>query len=302
MVSRTFRFTAALALAGVLALSACQRSSRPEAPEGVELSREAGARRIVALAPSLAETLFALGLGDRVVGVGDYSTWPPEVAGLPKLGGLLDPSFEEIVALKPDLALILPSQRDLGTKLERLGIGTLIVPSDSLADVERSFSLVADRCGAPEAGRRLTAEWRREMAPQPVPGTPKVLLLVGRSPGRLNELLVAGKGTFLDDLLGRLGGVNAFADAPLAWPQVNLEEVLARAPEAILELRSETVTPEVTAALSRDWQRMPGLPAVKSDRIAVIGGDYTLIPGPRLTLLYRQMREALTAGVPAEGR
>lgn len=293
MGTRAIFLKALLGLAGALALVACQRTHPSDRSDPSDRSRATVAKRIVALAPSLAETLFALGLGERVVGVGDYSVWPPEVAGLPKLGGLLDPSFEEIVALKPDLALILPSQRDLGTKLERLGIATLIVPSDSLADVEKSFSLIAGRCGAPAAGEKLTAEWRREMAPHPLPGAPKVLLVVGRSPGRLNELLIAGKGTFLDDLLVRLGGVNAFADAPLAWPQVNLEEVLARAPEAIIELRTEAPTAEVAALLSRDWQGLPGLPAVKNGRIASIGGAYTLVPGPRLTLLYRQMREAL---------
>jgi iron complex transport system substrate-binding protein len=293
MGTRARFLTVVLGLAGVLAIGACHRTD-PSDPSGrSDRSRAAVAERIVALAPSLAETLFALGLGDRVVGVGDYSVWPPEVAGIPKLGGLLDPSFEEIVALKPDLALILPSQRDLGVKLERLGIATLIVPSDSLTDVEKSFSLIAERCGAPEAGAKLTAEWRREMAPHPLPGAPKVLLVVGRSPGSLNELLIAGKGTFLDDLLVRLGGVNAFADAPMAWPQINLEEVLARAPEAIVELRTEEPAPEVVALLRRDWQSLPGLPAVANGRIVSIGGAYTLIPGPRLTLLYRQMREAL---------
>jgi len=284
----------AVALCGSSLLAGC-RGEAPSRPAAGPVPR-----RLIALAPSLAETLFVLGLGKRVVGVGDYSSWPPEVAGLPRLGGLLDPNFEQIVALKPDLVLVLPSQRDLAGKLGRLGIASLVVPSDSLADVERSFPRIAERCGVPEVGRRLAGQWRRDLAPRPLSlaqgrRPPKVLLVAGRPPGRLTEILIAGPGTFLDDLARRAGGVNALADSPMAWPQVNLEEVLHRAPDVIVELRSEPVTPEVAAALRRDWQRLPGLPAVQAGRISVIGGDYTMIPGPRLPLLYRQLRAAFEA-------
>lgn len=288
------RRAAALAFCAAALLAACRPAAAPAGP--------AAPRRIVALAPSPAETLFALGLGDRVVGVGDYTTWPPAAAGLPKLGGLLDPNFEQIVALRPDLAVVLPSQRDLAAKLGQLGIASLTVPSDTLDDVERSFSLVAERCGVPEAGRRLTAAWRRDLAPAPLPGAPRVLLVVGRSPGRLNELLLAGPGTFLDALLARMGAVNALADSPMAWPQVNLEEVLARVPDAIVELRSEPAAPELADALRHDWRSLPGLPAVRSGRIAVIGGSYTMVPGPRLPQLYRELRAALAAPPPAGPR
>jgi iron complex transport system substrate-binding protein len=289
--SGRWRWAVALALSGTAILSGC----RAEAPaaEGVRAGAAATPHRIVALAPSPAETLFALGLGKWVVGVGDYTAWPPEAAGLPKLGGLLDPNFEQIVALKPDLAVVLPSQRDLAAKLGQLGIASLTVPSDTLDDVERSFALIADRCGDPAAGRRLTERWRREMAPAPLPGSPKVLLVVGRPPGRLNELLLAGPGTFLDALLVRMGAVNALADSPMAWPQVNLEEVLAHAPDAIVELRSEPPVPSMVAALRHDWQSLPGLPAVRTGRISVIGGSYTMVPGPRLPQLFRELRAAL---------
>jgi iron complex transport system substrate-binding protein len=249
--------------------------------------------RLVALAPNLTETLFALGLGDRVVGVGDFSTWPPEAARKPHLGGLFNANLEGIVALHPDLAVLVPSERDLAARLEPLGIDSLIVESESLADVERSFAVVAERCGVPEAGKRLTAKWRAGLAPDPLPGHPKVLLAVGREEGRLSDVLAAGPGTFLDEMLTRLGGVNAFADAKLRYPKVSLEEVVARAPDVILELRSDPVSPEVARALAADWGQLGNLPAVRSGRITVIGGDYTVIPGPRLPRLYAEMRAAL---------
>jgi ABC-type Fe3+-hydroxamate transport system substrate-binding protein len=104
---------------------------------------------------------------------------------------------------------------------------------------------------------------------------------------------VAGPRTFYDDLLRRLGAVDIFADAPTRYPEINLEEVVARRPDVILELRSDPVTPEKAAALVRDWSRLPELPAVRDRRIFVLGGDYVMTPGPRLPRLYREMRQAL---------
>ena len=272
----------------LLLLAGCR-----EEKETPPAAAEASCRRVVALAPNLSETLFALGLGDRIVGVGDYSTWPPEAAKLPKLGGLFNPNLERIVSLKPDLAVLLPSQRDLAEKLRRFDVDSVLVGVESLADVERSFHTLARRCGVPEAGDRLASEWKAALAPRPLPGRPRVLLSVGRQAGRLADILVAGPGTFLDEMLARLGAVNAFADAPILYPQVSLEEVVARAPDVILELRAEAVPPEVAQALVRDWQDLPRIPAVQRQRIAVVGGDYVLTPGPRLPRLYAEMRTAI---------
>ncbi|HEX3127506.1 MAG TPA: ABC transporter substrate-binding protein, partial [Thermoanaerobaculia bacterium] len=168
-------------------LLGCRGEGTPPQPKGPAVPR-----RIVALAPNLSETLFALGLGDRVVGVGDFSTWPPEAADKPRLGGLFDANLERIVSLKPDLAVLLPSEKDLAAKLQPLGIEVLTIPNESLADIEKSFTTVADRCGVPDAGARLTADWRTGLAPRPVPGKPRVVISVGRQEGRLADVLVAG--------------------------------------------------------------------------------------------------------------
>jgi iron complex transport system substrate-binding protein len=250
-------------------------------------------RRIVALAPNLSETLFALGLGDRVVGVGDFSTWPPEAAGKPRLGGLFDANLERILSLKPDLAVLLPSEKDLAAKLQPLGVEVLTIPNETLADVERSFSTVAERCGIPDAGTRLAAEWRAGLAPRPIPGRPRVVLSVGRQEGRLADVLVAGPDTFYQELLDRLGVENVFADAPVRYPKVSLEEVVARAPDFILELRAEEVPPEAARQLVRDWDQLANIPAVRNGRVHILSGDWTAIPGPRLPKLYAELRKVL---------
>jgi ABC-type Fe3+-hydroxamate transport system substrate-binding protein len=200
------------------------------------------------------------------------------------------------VALTPDLAVLVPSERDIGEKLRRFGIDSLIVSDETLADIEKSFHTVADRCGVPEAGERLAAQWREKLRPDPVPGAPRVLLSTGRPAGRLADMVVVGPGTFLDELLRRLGAVNAFADAPIRYPEVGMEEIVARAPDIVIELRASRPAPEVVRQLADDWHVLPQVPAVRKGRIEVIGGDHVLIPGPRLPLLYRELRAVLAEG------
>jgi cobalamin transport system substrate-binding protein len=289
----------ALLLIPLFVLCSC-RDERNPAPAA---SLPSPPSRIIALTPSLVETLFALGLGGRVAGVGSYVSWPPEAAAKPRIGGLFDPNLERIVSLKPDLAVLLPSERDLATRLKPLGVDVLVVPDETLADVERSFLAIARRCGVPEAGARLAAAWRAGLAPRPLPGPPlEVLVSVGRASGRLGEVTAAARGTFYDELLARLGAVNVFADAPTRYPQVGLEEIVARRPDVVLELRPDPLTPEQAAAVAADWAALPQVPAVRNGRVAVIAGDYTMLPGPRLPRLYREMREALEKPSPLRGK
>ena len=229
-----------------------------------------------------------------MVGVGDYTDWPPEAVRKPHLGGLFNFNLERIVSLRPDLAVLGSFERDLAAKLRPLKVDVLIVPNETLADVDRSFQAISRRCGVPAAGDRLAAEWRAGLAPNPLPGPPlKVLLSVGRPPGRLGDITVAGHGTFLDELLGRLGAVNVFADSPTLYPQIGAEEIVARKPDVVLELRSDPQTPEQAAAIVRDWRALPQVPAVRDHAVAVVAGSFVLLPGPRLPQLYREMREAL---------
>jgi ABC-type Fe3+-hydroxamate transport system substrate-binding protein len=125
-----------------------------------------------------------------------------------------------------------------------------------------------------------------------------VVLSAGRPEGRLADVLVAGPDTFYQELLDRLGAANVFADAPVRYPKVSLEEVVARSPDVILELRAEEVRPEIARQLVRDWDQLGNLPAVRQGRIRVLAGDYTVIPGPRLPRLYAEMRAALEPLTP----
>ena len=193
--------------------------------------------------------------------------------------------------------MLLSSERELGERLAALGVPVLEVPHESLADVERAAQAIAARAGVPEAGRRFVARWRRELAPSPLPRRARVVVVVTREPGALGRPLVAGPGSFLDELVRRLGLINVFADAPIAWPQVALEEILGRRPDVIVELQARAPTAAGAEALRRDWDALPQVPAVRDGRIVVLGGDHALVPGPRLPRLYRELRAALAAAL-----
>ncbi len=263
---------------------ACGKTEKAPTPSPAE--------RIIAVAPGITETLFELGLGERVVGVGDYSTWPPEAARKPNIGGLFDARLEVITTLQPDLAILLPSEEKLRVQLERLGVEVLTVRSETLAEVESMIGSIAERCGVAERGDFLQARWRQDLAPNPVPGNPRVLLSVGRERGRLANVLVSGPGTYLDELLGLLGAVNAFADAPLDYPQVGLEEILQRQAEVVIDLQPSPGTYE---ELMLDWQDLRAQTDMAPACPRVVAGDHVLVPGPRLPRLYRELREAIVS-------
>ncbi|HMB52124.1 MAG TPA: helical backbone metal receptor [Thermoanaerobaculia bacterium] len=247
-------------------------------------------QRVVSLSPNVTEILFALGVGDRVVGVDDYSTHPPETAGLTRLGGYLDPDLEGIVALDPDLAVLLAAQGELADDLEALGVPTLRVDNQDLEDVEASMVTLGERLGVPQAGRELAAGFAAALAPRPLPGPPRrVMIVAGRTPGRLGEVLVAGPDSYPYELAGRLGADNVFADLGNRYATVGAEEIVARAPGVVVEMAPERLDAAAKEARAEEWRELLGPEVV----VAVLDGPETLVPGPRLPSVYDRLEAAL---------
>lgn len=268
---------------GLLLLLACGDS------EPVEVMRPPP-KRIIALAPSSVEILFALGLGEKVVGVGDHVAYPLEAETRTKVGGLFDVRLEVIASLEPDLAVLLPSEETLRDQLESLGVETLVVPSESLESFAEAVRAIAARCGVRKRGEDLLAAFWKELEPRTDDSPLRVALTLGREPGRLARILVAGPDTYLDELLALAGATNAFADAGTGYPEIGLEEIIRRDPDAIIELRTSGIGPE---RLIGDWRRSAMIAAVKNGCLGVISGEHVLIPGPRLPRLYGELTEAL---------
>jgi iron complex transport system substrate-binding protein len=238
--------------------------------------------------------LFALGAGDRVVGVTTYCRYPEEAQQKPKIGGFTSPNVELVLGQKPDLVVVLEDRTDLATKLTPFSIPTLAVKHKDLTGIYESIETLAARLGAAERGRELVSEIRKTLAEitRSIAGTPRkqVLFLVGRNPGTLTDIHAVGKGSYLGQLIELAGGANVFADAPAIYPKVSLEEILARNPEVIIDMsHRQTLRPEQIETVQALWARFPNIRAVRERQVHVVSEDVFVVPGPRVTMAVRSL-------------
>jgi len=238
-------------------------------------------RRIVSLAPSLTETIYTLGLQDRLVGDTDYCDYPLDAQKKTKVGGAINPSLEQIAALHPDLVLMTKSLNRLETvhSLDTLGISSYATDPHTVDEIISSSKKLADVLGAPEAGDLIAADMQRRLADlqHRIGALPpkRVLFAVWTEP-----LISIGKDTFIADAMRRAGAVS-IVDSSLNWPHVNLEEVARLQPDFLVfaTSHSESVPPQLDALA-----RLPGwqiLDAVRNRRYVVMS-DAVNRPAPRI--------------------
>jgi iron complex transport system substrate-binding protein len=258
-------------------------------------------RRIISTAPSITETLYALGLGDRVAGVTTYCDFPPEARLKPKIGTYVEPNLERIASLRPDLVIIQKNPIQLGAKLERLNLRVLEVSHDTVDDVYKTIQRIGEAAGASETARKLVAKMQMDLeairraaaAHQPR----RMMFIVGRAPGRIEDLIAVGRASYLNGLIEIAGGKNIFKDAVAPYPKVGMEEVLARDPEVIVDMGDMSQTENVTDAHKRAvvqlWRAYPSIAAVKNGRVFAVASEIFTVPGPRMVEAARAFAEML---------
>ena len=237
-------------------------------------------KSVVSLAPSVTETLFALGLGDRLVGVTNYCDYPPEALKVPKIGDFISPNIEAIMAKRPDLVIGVSGATDLQKtkELERLGLKVVLVSAANLNEIMNSMKSALPL--VLQDGRRAddVAPVRREHAPS-LPATDH-LLRVAHDVHRLvgvRFLIAVGGKNFIDELITLAGGTNIAGNAGQPWLNLPDEYVVAKAPQVIIEagMGSER------EASSKRWEDLKSIPAVRQGRIYSYPSDKILRPGPR---------------------
>jgi iron complex transport system substrate-binding protein len=237
--------------------------------------------RIISLAPSLTETVYALGLQDHLVGDTVYCDYPPDARNKTKVGDTINPSLEQIVALHPDLVLVTKGLNHLETVhgLDNLGISSYATDPHNVDEIASSSKKLADVLGVPEAGAAVAAQMEHHLADlhQRLASSPpkRVLFVVWHQP-----LISVGKHTFVADAL-RLAGAVSIVDSEQDWPHVSLEEVARLQPDFLVfaASHSQTVSPTVEMLAT-----LPGwsiLDAVTNRRFAVIS-DAVNRPAPRI--------------------
>jgi iron complex transport system substrate-binding protein len=243
----------------------------------------AAPQRIVSTAPSITETLFAMGLGQQVVGVTIYCKYPADALKLPKIGTLLKPDVEAIVALRPDLVVVEKRSNHLADGLSRLHIRYVEFDSRDLDTIyagAREIGKAADAStAAEELVRRMQSELQQVKSRTSKLAKPAVAFLVGHTAGRLEGLVVGGGHSYFSDLIEMAGGTNVFVDAAAPYPKISLEEILSRNPDVILELSGESVAKQEEVLTL--WREYPMLRAVAKGRVHAIPPGPFLIPGPR---------------------
>jgi iron complex transport system substrate-binding protein len=255
-------------------------------------------QRIISLIPATTEMLFAIGAGNRVVGVGSYDTYPPDIERLPRVGGLLDPDVERLIALKPDLVVVYATQTDLRQQLERAEIPMFVYEHRGLADITATLRALGARIGAAAGAEAAAARIEQQLAAiaARVAGRPrpKTLLVFGRDPGALRRITASGGLGFLHDVLELAGGADVLADVARQAVDMSTEMILTRAPEVILELRyGPSARPETFEAETRVWNALPSVPAVKSGRVHLLDGQEFVVPGPRIVAAAERLARTL---------
>jgi len=280
-----------LAFFAVLAWAFVGRARK--APE-----RSGAPERIVCIAPSVTETVFAVGGGSKIVGVDDYSDWPEQAKSIPKVGGFINPNFERILALKPQLVIVQGLGEKMSAFCEENGIALLRIDMNTLEGVFRGIREVAAAIGATQGAKALEERIRADLkeTAEKVKGCKRrrVFFLVGRRQGTLTQLMTAGRGSFLHGLIEAAGGENVFGDLEDAYPAISKESLIKRAPEIIIEAHpGERMTQEQTKKIADEWRVLAMLPAVRDGRVVVLTDDFVLKPGPRIAQSVRRLAEVI---------
>jgi iron complex transport system substrate-binding protein len=247
----------------------------------------AAPHRIISTSPAITEILFAIGAGDRVVGVTDYCNFPKKACLLPSIGGPLNPSTEKWIALKPDLIILQDDSVVLNKHAKVFKIPTLEVSVNNLENILISIQVIADAMQAPKAGKQLVDKIKiqidnyRTSIKKAKPRHVLMLLSDTNDPSR--DLYAVGRNTFLNELLSIAGGENILPDTMATYPKISKEFIIAKSPEIIIEIGpTANLSNEGILNRKKAWTIYPTISAVKNDRLYFVGADYILIPGPRL--------------------
>lgn len=271
----------ALFLAATLLL-VCFHSVRAQVSVVDDLQRavslRAPATRIVSLAPSITESLFAIGAGDRVVGVTDYCDYPADARRRPRVGGMINPNIEAVVGLKPDLIVLSMEGniRDDFRRLTGLGFPVLVTNPRTFEGIYRSLGQLGTLTGCADSAARLVAQLRaRESALRQSGSRESVraLLVVSVQP-----LLVAGRNTFIHEVLEAAGAVNLAAYARGNYPAYSRETVVANNPDVILVTSDAMSDASALYRLFPEWQIVS---AVRHRRVFRVESNLITRPGPR---------------------
>jgi iron complex transport system substrate-binding protein len=252
--------------------------------------------RIISLAPSITETLFALGLGDNVVAVTNYCDFPAKVSKLTKVGGFINPNLETIIALQPDLVILLANQQRVVEQLQQLNIPTLPVLNTSLDDIKQTIATIGQQTQHQQQADELLNKINQKIAviAEKTKGLarPTVMVTMGHSINseHMKQIFIAGQHDFYNDLITLAGGQNVYQAQQPSVPSLSIEGIMQLNPQIIFDIYPEADDHNSDLGqVLRQWHNLVYVDAIKNNRIHIIEQNYATIPGPRIFLLLDQL-------------
>jgi iron complex transport system substrate-binding protein len=256
------------------------------------------------MAPAATEILFDLGLGEKVVGVTEYCSWPPEAKSRTNIGDMLHVNMEIVASLNPDLVLLSNMNESLKGRIEAFGIPVAVVYQDDFAQICDSMIEVGRVCGIPEIARQRVEELRKAVsdlaeANRADGAKRRVLVVVGRDVAdtSFRQIFVAGPRSFYENLIAEAGAVNAFTQN-VPYANISREGLMRIDPDVIIELVGEHgMTNVASASILEQWSGLADVRAAQNGGVSVIRGDFTLRAGPRYPLILDAFARIIHGGV-----
>jgi iron complex transport system substrate-binding protein len=253
-------------------------------PAGLKLKAAAVPTRIISAAPQLSEILCGLGVQDRIIAVSSDTDYPAALAAKPKIGTFWELNLEAIIAAKPDLVVMenFEQQQAVARKLESMGYPVVTVKLDTIADLFDDIAALGKACGTVGEAEELAASLKTSLinisGKLSTSRKFSVLWVMQTDP-----LCVAGRDTFINEMITLAGGINAIGPTVHQYPQIGSEQVIAAAPEIIIHpAMGPQPIREQQKAVERFWSKFPTIPAVRNHRIFVIPADTVSRLTPRI--------------------
>jgi len=246
--------------------------------------------KIIALSPAIAEIIYAIGADDDIIAVSDFCNYPPEAKKKQKVGGAINPSYERILVLKPDLVIYQGLMAKIKKFCKNYKIPTYNVQLDNWKTITNSIQEIGNKIGHSESAIKLrnqmAEKWNKirshTVKKKPIP----VLVCVGRETGPVASCTTIGKNSFINEALTIAGGSNICADVIGAYPTISAEVIAARQPAIIFELRPGQKINE--KQIIKEWRILN-----KKSKIIILTNNYLMVPGPRITKIAEEFRKKL---------
>ncbi|MGE5439187.1 MAG: cobalamin-binding protein, partial [Bacteroidota bacterium] len=285
-----------IALSGLALLSSCGKKSENKPVTGsltvtddlnYQVSFDKPPQRIISLAPNLTEMIYSLGMGPQLAGNTLYCTYPPEARKVTKVGDMLTFDYEKILSLKPDLIFITVegNSKDSFNKLKALGLKIFVSNPRDFKGIVKTYTDMGRIFGKQKAADSAASAWKASYdsiitasASRP---HPECMFLVG-----INPVMVAGKNTFINELITSAGLKNIAADAPQNYPVYSREEIVKRNPDVII-MAGDTQQDEVK--IKDSYPEWRALKALRNNRILIVDPDLYMRPGPRFIKALKEL-------------